>query len=97
MAQYSVSPEEIQQTASTLATGHQNLTSETTKLGASVQTLIDGGWSGAGSEQFTETWQQYHQGTQQMLDALNEIQGLLTKTGTAYADADAGVAKAWTR
>jgi WXG100 family type VII secretion target len=95
MAVIKVSAEDVQGTASNLAAGHQTLTETHTQLCSQVQALVDGGWQGAASNSFHESWQKYNAGANQMFSALADIHQGMTATANTYAETEAKLSQGW--
>jgi len=79
-----VTSEQLESTASSLASGEQEITGKLGQLQSMVQTLVDADWQGAASNSFHELWQQWHSGATQIQEALIGISRMLGQTGQVY-------------
>jgi WXG100 family type VII secretion target len=79
-----VTSEQLESTASALASGEQEISAKLSQLQSMVQTLVDADWQGCASSSFQELWQQWHSGATQVQQALLGISQMLGKTGQVY-------------
>ncbi len=79
-----VTSEQLESTASALASGEQEISGKLSQLQSMVQTLVDADWQGSASNSFQELWQQWHSGATQIQQALSGISHMLAKAGQVY-------------
>ena len=84
MSQIKVTSEELLSTSSSLATGAQNVAEELARLRGLVESLIGAEWSGAASGSFTELWQKWGTGANQVQQALEGISQMLSAAANTY-------------
>src|ERR1700741_680443 len=79
MSTIKVTSEQLASTASSLASGEQEISAKLGQLQSMVETLVDADWQGAASSSFQELWQQWHSGATQVQQALLGISQMLGK------------------
>ena len=84
MSTIKVTSEQLESTASALASGEQEISGKLGQLQSMVQALVDADWQGSASNSFHELWQQWHTGATQVQQALVGISQMLAKTGSVY-------------
>ena len=84
MSTIKVTSEQLESTASSLASGEQEISGKLGQLQSMVQTLVDADWQGSASNSFQELWQQWHTGATQVQQALLGISQMLGKAGKVY-------------
>ncbi len=84
MSTIKVTSEQLESTASSLASGEQEISGKLGQLHSMVQALVDADWQGCASNSFQELWQQWHSGATQIQQALLGISQMLGQAGQVY-------------
>jgi len=92
MATIKVTSEQLESTASSLASGEADISGKLGQLHSQVQTLVDADWQGSASTSFQELWQQWHTSATQLQEALQGISQMLSKTGNVYQQTESQLA-----
>jgi WXG100 family type VII secretion target len=64
------------------------LRSDRDRVSARVETLLDGGWSGAAASAYAEGWAVWRDGADQVLAALETMAGLLRSADIDFVETD---------
>lgn len=93
MANINVSYGEIEQAASSLGTGRDEIIQQLQRLQGLISGLVSSGFvTDQASGRFHEAYQRYTAGANTVIEQLTEIQSFLTGTAAAMQDMDAQIA-----
>ena len=92
MTGFDVSPAELQSTKRFVDKVAQDVVTEVSSLGRTVDAMLDGGWSGAAATSFEGGWAEWLTGARHVLHALDGMASLLGVAGRDYEDSDSFVA-----
>jgi WXG100 family type VII secretion target len=88
VSDFDVTPVELQVCGSMLADLSQEIHAKMRVLKDEVDALRSGGWQGKAANGFSQGWDQWQAGANDILDALKTMGHLLGTTGRDYALAD---------
>lgn len=93
MANITVSYAEIEQAATQLGTGREEITQRLRSLQGQIGDLVSSGFvTDQASGKFNAAYQEYTTGASTVVEKLSEIQAFLTQTASAIRDMDAQIA-----
>ncbi|MGJ0205002.1 WXG100 family type VII secretion target [Leucobacter sp. gxy201] len=93
MSNIRVSYDEIEQAATQLGVGRDEITQKLQAMQGRIDGLVSSGFvTDQASVRFTDAYHQYTVGANTVIEKLTEIQGFLTQTSAAMRDLDAQIA-----
>lgn len=95
MSTIRVTAAELQSTASFLGNSAQTIADVNQSAMAQVESLVAGGWQGAGSNAFANAMNEWRQGAAMVQQALQTISSLTTSAASAYSETDSSVASSF--
>jgi WXG100 family type VII secretion target len=92
MSVIKVTSEELQATSVSLHSGAEQVQRELDVLRGKVEALISANWNGTASASFNELWKKWHDGANQVNEALEGISGLLAAAARTYQETEDALA-----
>ena len=89
MAQIVVTADELDNVASQLNAGAEEVMQQFNQLRGAVDNLVSAGWQGTASQAYQETYTQWNSGAQQVHEALTQISQMLRSAATTYRETEA--------
>lgn len=97
MGQFDVDIAALHRGRTVVSETHQAVTAETTKIGASIESMLAGSWTGPAATDYAAGWREWQEGAKEVLSALDLMGQAMSETLTEYVQRDNHHAQALSR
>ena len=88
MAVIKVTSEQLDAVSRQLDSGREDVSQQLASMESQVKALVDADWQGAASSSFRDMWDQWHNGANQVKEALAGISRLLAQAADTYRETE---------